>query len=230
MKKCAFTLVFVFLIVRLQAQECLGLPIKSGMGYEMLTYNGKDKMTGKMVYIIKEVKKEAGATLLQIEMQTFDAKDKPQSSNSFKCTCKGNEMMMDMSSLMAGQENPMLKDAKMTFTSNDLVYSNSYKVGETLKDASINGDGVIGGGMNISYSMAMKNRKVLSQENITIPAGTYNAYKVASDMTVNTKTIMNISFDFQTVSFRVPNILWDLRSETYRKDKLMSYSVLSKLF
>ncbi len=84
--------------------------------------------------------------------------------------------------------------------------------------------------MNLSYSMTMKNRKVVAQENLTVPAGTFNAYKVTSDMTINNKTIVNLSIDFQTVSYRSPSVLWDIKTETYRKDKLMGYSVLSKIF
>jgi len=28
----------------------------------------------------------------------------------------------------------------------------------------------------------------------------------------------------------VPEVLWDIKTETYRKDKLMGYSLLTKLF
>jgi hypothetical protein len=73
---------------------------------------------------------------MKMEVQSFDAKDKPQMTNSYQCRCKGNELMIDMTAMMASQENPMLKDAQMTFTSNDLIYSDNYTVGSTLKDAS----------------------------------------------------------------------------------------------
>jgi hypothetical protein len=233
MKKYALVSLILLAAVigtRTQAQKCMGVSIKAGMGYEMLNYNAKDKPTGKILYTIKDVSTDNGATVMSMEMQTFDAKDKLQSTNKYKCTCKGNEMMVDVTAMMAGQENPMLKDAKMTFTSTDLVYNDMYTVGASLKDAELKGQGEMGGGMTLNYSMLIKNRKVAAQENITVPAGTFNAYKVTSDMTINTKTIMNISFDFQVVSFRAPNVLWDVRSETYRKDKLMAYSVLSKVF
>lgn len=226
-----FVVGLCFVVFQTVAQKCLGVSVKAGMGFEMTSYNAKDKPTGKIVYTIREVTSNNGATVMKIELQSFDAKDKPQVANSYQCQCKGNEMMIDMTSLMASQENPMLKDAKMTFTSNDLVYSDSYSVGATLKDASLNGEGTMGnGGMALAYSMTLKNRKVLAQENLTVPAGTFNAYKVSSDMTMSTKTIVNLSFDFQTVSYRAPEVLWDIKTETYRKDKLMGYTVLSKIF
>lgn len=233
MKKYALVSFLLFagvISTRTQAQKCMGVNMKAGMGYEMLTYNAKDKPTGKILYTVKDVSTENGATVMAMEMQTFDAKDKPQSTNKYKCTCKGNELMVDVTAMMAGQENPMLKDAKMTFTSTDLVYTDMYTVGASLKDAELKGQGEMGGGMTLNYGMLIKNRKVAGQETVTVPAGTFNAYKITSDMTINTKTIMNISFDFQVVSFRAPNVLWDVRSETYRKDKLMAYTVLSKVF
>ncbi|WP_428657385.1 hypothetical protein [Runella sp.] len=233
MKKYALIsllLITVVISTRIQAQKCLGISVKSGMGYEMATYNGKDKLTGKILYNIKEVNTENGATVMSIEMQSFDAKDKLQTTNAYKCSCKGNELMVDMTSMLAGQENPLFKDAQMTFSSTDLIYSDSYTVGAALKDASLKGQGTMGGGMNLTYEMLMSNRKVAGQETITTPAGTFNAFKITSDMKVSTKTIMNISFDFQAVSFRAPNVLWDVRSETYRKDKLMAYSILTKIF
>lgn len=233
MKKYAlFSLILIATVIstRIQAQTCMGVNMKAGMGYEMVTYNAKDKPTGKIVYTVKNISTENGTTLMSMEMQNFDAKDKLQATNNYKCACKGNELMVDMTAMMAGQENPMLKDAKMTFTSTDLTYTDNYTVGAALKDAELKGQGEMGGGMMLNYSMSMKNRKVVAQENITVPAGTFNAYKVTSDMTVSTKTIMNISFDFQVVSFRAPNVLWDIRSETYRKDKLMGYSILTKVF
>lgn len=226
----SFLFVLSLLTTPLQAQKCMGINIKPGMGFEMTNYTAKDKPTGKIIYTVKDVISDNGATVMQMELQSFDAKDKPQMTNSYQCRCKGNELMIDMTAMMASQENPMLKDAQMTFTSNDLIYGDSYTVGSTLKDASLNGQGTMSGGMTIAYSMSLKNRKVVGQENLTVPAGTFNAYKVTSDMTISNKTIVNLSFDFQTVSYRTPEVLWDIKTETYRKDKLMGYSLLTKVF
>lgn len=231
MKQFIFFLgVLSLLTTQIKAQKCMGVSVKAGTGFEMINYNAKDKPTGRLSYTIKEVTSDNGATVMKMEVQSFDAKDKPQMTNSYQCRCKGNEIMIDMTAMMASQENPMLKDAQMTFTSNDLIYSDNYTVGSTLKDASLSGQGTMGGGMTIAYNMSLKNRKVAGQESLTVPAGTFNVYKITSDMTISNKTIVNLSFDFQTVSYRAPEVLWDIKTETYRKDKLMGYSVLSKLF
>jgi hypothetical protein len=223
-----FTL--IGLTLQLQAQSCLGITMKAGSGFELLNYNAKDKLTGRLLYTVKDVANDNGTVVMKMEAQSFDAKDKPQMTNSYQCRCKGNEFSVDMTSMMAAQDNPMMKDAKMTFASNDLTYSDSYTVGSTLKDASLTGSGMMEGGMNLTYNLNLKNRKVASQESITVPAGTYNAYKIMADMSVATKTIVNLSFDFLAVSYRTPGVLWDIKTETYRKDKLIAYSILSKIF
>jgi len=204
--------------------------MKAGMGFELLNYNAKDKLTSRLVYTVKDVSNDNGTLVMKMEVQSFDAKDKPQMSNSYQCRCKGNELMVDMASLMAAQDNPMMKNAKLAFTSNDLTYGDSYTVGTTLKDASLKGSGMMDGGINMTYGLSLTNRKVAGKESITVPSGTYDAYKITADMEVATKAIVNVAFDFQTVSYRTPNVLWDLKTETYRKDKLIAYSVLSKVF
>jgi len=216
--------------LHLRAQSCLGVTMKAGMGFELLNYNAKDKLTSRLVYTVKDVSNDNGTLVMKMEVQSFDAKDKPQMSNSYQCRCKGNELMVDMASLMAAQDNPMMKNAKLAFTSNDLTYGDSYTVGTTLKDASLKGSGMMDGGINMTYGLSLTNRKVAGKESITVPSGTYDAYKITADMEVATKAIVNVAFDFQTVSYRTPNVLWDLKTETYRKDKLIAYSVLSKVF
>ncbi len=85
------------------------------MGFEMTNYNAKDKPTGRILYTIKEVTTDNGATIMKMELQSFDAKDKlPNGPTPTSVNASSNEMMMDMTAMTAAQENPMLKDAKMT--------------------------------------------------------------------------------------------------------------------
>ena len=52
---------FTFLLIAVAsvatyAQTCMGITLKAGMGCEMVTYNAKDKMTGKMTYNVTDVR------------------------------------------------------------------------------------------------------------------------------------------------------------------------------
>jgi hypothetical protein len=83
--------------------------------------------------------------------------------------------------------------------------------------------------MSITTDMKIMNRIVEGKEKLSVPAGTFDVFKITSDMNVSTKTVMKIGFDFQSVSYRAKDILWDIKTETYRKGKLMGTTVLSKL-
>jgi hypothetical protein len=39
-----------------------------------------------------------------------------------------------------------------------------------------------------------------------------------------------VKMEMQSVSYRAPGIVWDLKTETYRKGKLMGYSELAKIY
>jgi len=102
-------------------------------------------------------------------------------------------------------------------------------VGQTLKNASLKGEGA-SGPLAIVINMLISNRKVESQEKLTIPAGTFDAYKISSDMNMETKMGLGVKMDFHTISYRAPGVLWDLKSETYRKGKLMATTELTKIY
>ena len=117
---------------------------------------------------------------------------------------------------------------EMKFTSKDIVFPAKLSVGQTLPDASLHGEG--SNGPMMTTDMTITNRKVMSKETITVPAGTFDTYKVTSDMNVATRAIVKINFDFNTVSYRSDKVLWDVKTETYRKGKLMAITELSKIF
>ncbi|HEV7349083.1 hypothetical protein [Telluribacter sp.] len=222
-------IVWYLAVPEVQAQNCLGVPVKEGGGFEMVSYDSKGKTTGTLLYKFKNVKTEGGATVIDMEFESFDKKGTSQLKNLYQMRCDGNQLVLDANSLVAMEQQRMFKDMNMKFTSSDIIYPGQLAVGQQLQDASIHGEGA-SGPLNVTFDMGMNNRKVEAQEKITVPAGTYDAYKVTSDMTVKTKMGMGMTMEAQSVSYRVPGVLWDVKSETYRKGKLLGYTELSKVF
>jgi hypothetical protein len=212
----------------LRAQSCLGTELKVGSGYEMISYDGKGKESGRMVYKILKVSQAAGNTVVDLELQMFDKKDKETMKSTYQMKCTGDELKIDASSFMAEDQRKSLESFEMTFTSNDIIFPGSLSVGQKLKDGSLHGEGSAGP-MSITTDMKIMNRIVEGKEKLSVPAGTFDVFKITSDMNVSTKTVMKIGFDFQSVSYRAKDILWDIKTETYRKGKLMGTTVLSKL-
>ena len=63
-----------------------------------------------------------------------------------------------------------------------------------------------------------------------VGAGEFDAYKITATNKMTTKTIANISLEIESISYRAPGVLWDIKTETYRKGKLMGTSELSKIY
>ncbi|TAE24775.1 MAG: hypothetical protein EAZ91_20100 [Cytophagales bacterium] len=232
MKSLLF-LIVLLLPVRLMAQDCLGMPLKAGMGYEMQSFSAKDKPNGRMTYLVKDVRKEAGATVVEIEFQSFDEKDKSrQAPSRIKYTCTGNELVADLSGLAMGANQQTFKDSEMKIKANKLAYPRTLTSGQTLADGEMDADFYTNGQLMMEMSMRVTNRTVGPKESLTVPAGTFEINKVSADMEMKNRVMgIGIPASLKTVSYRAANQLFDIRAETYNKNgKLMGYTVLSKIY
>lgn len=228
------TLLVTFLISSLStvtclAQDCLGMTFKSGMNFELSTYNAKEKSTGKIVYQVKDVRREGPATVMDITAQFQDEKGKQLSPYTIHYTCTGDELVADMSGMLQSIQSG-LKDGEMRMKSNKLVYPGKMSVGQKLADGQMEAEMFSNGSSMMTMNMTMSNRQVESKAPITTPAGTFDTYKVTSDMNVENRMMgIPIRGTMRVVSYRAANQLFDIKSETYNKNgKLMGYSLLSK--
>lgn len=228
------TLLVTFLISSLStvtclAQDCLGVTFKSGMNYELSMYNAKEKPTGKIVYQVKDVRREGPATVMDITAQFQDEKGKQLSPYTIHYTCTGDELVADMSGMMQSMQSG-LKDGEMRMKSNKLVYPGKLSVGQKLSDGQMEAEMLSNGSSMMTMNMTMSNRQVEGKAPITTPAGTFDTYKVTSDMNFENRMMgIPIRGTMRVVSYRAANQLFDVKSETYNKNgKLMGYSLLSK--
>ena len=229
MKKFIFGILPFFFCTVSYAQDCIGVNLKAGSGFEMNNYDGKGKPTGKLVYKIANVTSEAGKTVFTIDMETFSTKGKSEMKNTYKMKCDGNSMMVDANSLISAEQMKSFENMDMKFTFDNIEYPNNLSTGQKLNDASVKGEGK-SGPMAITFKMLIHNRTVQGQEKLTTPAGSYNAFKITSDMTMETLMGINIKFEINSISYRAPGVIWDVKTETYRKGKLMGYSELAKVY
>ena len=229
LKSVYLSVVCVLLCTLSYAQECVGLTMKAGSGFEMNNFDGKGKPTGKLIYKIASVTKEGANTVFTIDMESLDNKGKSELKNNYKMKCDGNVLMLDASSLISKEQMKSFENTEMKFTYDNIEYPAKLAVGQKLKDASVKGDGT-SGPLAITFKMLIHNREITAQEKLTTPAGTFDTFKISADMTMETKMGMNMKFEMNTVSYRAPGVIWDVKTETYRKGKLMAYSELSKIY
>jgi len=211
------------------AQECMGTTMKAGSGFEMANYDGKGKLTGTMTYKIVKVTSQAGMSVISVDMESFNPKGKSEFKNSYEMKCDGNTLFLDAGSMINKEQMKSFESFQMKFTSTNIEFPNKFTVGQKLKDASMKGEGT-SGPMAMNFNMLISNRNVDSQEKITVPAGTFDTYKITSDMKMETKMGFGITIDMNTISWRAPGVLWDLKTESYRKGKLIARSELTKIY
>ena len=213
-----------------RAQDCLGVTFKTGMNYELSLFNAKDKPTGKIVYRVKDVRREGPSTVMDIAAQFEDEKGKRQTPYTIHYTCTGDELVADMSGMMQAMQNSGMKDMEMRLKTNQLIYPGKLSVGQKLADGHMETEMLSKGSTMMTMNMTMSNRQVESKDPITTPAGTFDTYKVTSDMSFENRMMgIPIRGTMRTVSYRAANQLFDVKSETYNKSgKLMGYSLLSK--
>ena len=207
------------------------MTLKPGMGYEMLSYTAKDKPNGKMTYKITNVRREGGKTIVDIDFESLDEKEKSRQKSTIKYTCSGNELIADLSGMMQNGQTQAFKDGELRMKTNQLAYP-SLSAGQKLPDGKLEAEMYNGGSMMVEMNMDVTNRQVEGKESITTPAGTFDAFKVTADMAVKTRTMgIGIPVTLKTVSYRTNNLLFDVRTETYNKNgKLFGYTVLSKVY
>ena len=231
MKNLLLLSLICFLPARLMAQDCLGMTLKPGMGYEMQSFSAKDKPNGRMIYVVKNVRKEGQNTVIDIEFQSLDEREKNrQPASQIKYTCTGDELIADLSGMVTGAGQAP-ENTEMKMKANKLQYPRTLAAGQKLPDGQLEADFYKSGSIFMAMTMQITNRLVGPNESLTTPAGTFAVNKVSADIDMKNRVMgIGIPVSLKSVSYRAGNTIFDVRTETYNKSgKLMGYSVLSKV-
>ncbi|GGB77982.1 TapB family protein [Dyadobacter sediminis] len=212
-----------------RAQECAGVILKEGSGFEASNFDSKGKPAGKFIYKLAKIMKEGSSTVFTVDMEFFNTKGKSELKNSYKMKCDGNVLQMDVRSLINHEQLKTFQSMEMEFTYDNIEFPGELSVGEKLKDASVEGTGK-SGPVPVTFNLMINNRNVTAQEKLNVPAGTFNAYKITSDMNMEMAMGIPVKIAMQSISYRAPGVIWDIKTENYRKGKLISYSELSRIY
>jgi hypothetical protein len=228
--------IFLFLFSKMQAQDCSGFyPLVKGKSYELQNFSGKDKKTGRNVFTVKEVSQTGKKTEAQMSSQVFDEKDKTISNSEYKVICEKDAIFVDMRSMMNNsQQNQMYKDMDVKTEGKFLETPSKLQIGQKLPDGEMQmvmADKKSGASKFV-ITLTNTNRTVEGKETVTVPAGTFECFKIKYQSTMQTKMVeisMNMpKFEFNVIEYVAPG-KGIIKTETYNKNgKLIGYSVLSK--
>ncbi|GAB3327298.1 hypothetical protein GCM10027299_27740 [Larkinella ripae] len=212
------------------AQDCLSMKFKPGASYEMQSFSPKDKLVNRLVYTIKDAKTEGGSTRISVTMQSFDEKDKPAPEMAVTYTCTGSELIADLSGMIMAT-NDAMKDMEVRVKENKLIYPKQLGAGNKLPDGELTAEMYNKGSKMMDMNLNIVNRLVDGKESLTTPAGTFDVYKISSEVNMTNRAMgIPIRATFRSVSYRTNEVLFDIKTETYNKNgKLKGYTVLSKL-
>ncbi len=151
-------------------------PMEEGTTMQMTLYDKKNKPSGVIDYTVKE----AGDDKATMAFEMHDEKGELLSSSEYHIVCKEDGVSIDFSSLMSPALMEQYKDVEVDMTGTELILPNNLGVGQTLPDADVLMN-IKMTPINMKMTSKMFNRKVVSQESLTTPAGTFDCYVITFD-------------------------------------------------
>ncbi len=191
------SLIISFLINNsLNAQTCETFILFSkGATYEMETYNEKGKKETRMACIVKEVNSAADKVESVIQSTTYNEKDKnstPQTVN-LKTICQGDKLFFDLTeSLKSMQHSDATKDMEIVIEGAMIEIPKQMVVGKTLPDMATKVKMMDKKSATemMAIDITTTNRKVVSAEQVTTPAGTFDCLKIYQEQIIAPKMVM----------------------------------------
>jgi hypothetical protein len=186
MKK-TLSLLFCLLVSlsTLKAQDCsIYFPFKKGIKAEMSNFDKKDKLITTAKYEVTNNESIAGGTLITFSNETYDAKGKLLAKSDLSAKCIKGDYYTDIKAI-SSEMIPRSSDISVSVTGDQMVYPANMKIGDVLKDASINVKSSMGSMTIMNMTANVINRKVESAETIETPAGKFDCLKII--YTINMK-------------------------------------------
>ena len=208
-----------------KAQDCSYFSLSKGNVFGYQNLDAKGKVTGTTTTTCLDVVKADPATNFKVKSEYTDSKNGKPSVHEYTLRCENGNFYMDMQGFMDPKSMESLEGMELKVDSKDMMYPSVLSAGETLPDASIT-ISAGSGGMNImNMVIFITNRKVIGTESVTVPAGTFECYKLTYD--VETKMMFKIN---TTVVEYINMGVGNVKTETFdKKGKLAATTVLSEL-
>lgn len=224
--KSLFVILLAFTLSGLvNAQDCGYYSMSKGMVFGYQTLDAKGKLTGTTQTTCLGVDKIGSATIFKVKSEYADAKNNNPSAREYEMRCEDGKFFMNMKSFLDPKSMEGFKDMEVSVDANDMMYPTSLSAGESLPDASITVSAGSGGMSLLNMVINITNRKVIGSESVTVPAGTFDCYKLTYD--VETKMMFKIN---NTVSEYINKGVGNVKTETFdKKGKLVSTMQLVEL-
>ncbi len=205
----------------ISAQDCGYYSMSKGMVLAYQNLDAKGKVTGTNRTTCLDVSTLGSTTLYKIKGEYADAKNN-LTTREFEMRCEDGNFYVDMQSLIDPKSMEGFKDMEISVDANDMMYPSVLIAGQVLPDANITISAATGGVNLMNMVISISNRKVVGTESVTVPAGTFECYKITYD--IETKLMFKIA---STVTEYVNMGVGNVKTETFdKKGKLAASTVL----
>jgi hypothetical protein len=225
-RKIYFVFILAFMLPAMgAAQDCSYYSISKGMVLGYQNMDAKGKVTGTSRSTCLDVERVGESTIFKMRSDYADAKNSKPSTYEFTMRCEDGKFYVDMRNFIDPNSMEGFKDMEITVDSKDLEYPSGLSTGQSLPDASITISAATGGVNLLNLVVKITNRQVVGEESVTVPAGTFQCYKITHD--VETKLMFKMN---STVTEYVNMGAGTVKAETFdKKGKLVSTTVLTEL-
>jgi len=182
--------VLCYFATALHAQDCSKfLFLQKDKTVEMTIYNKKGEANGKQVYQVSDVSANGGTTTGKLASEMFDKKGKSIAKANSSVQCNGGVFSIDMKMMIPQQqaEQAGQGEAQVNGQAMYIDYPSTMNVGDQLKDGNLAMD-IKRRGMTQTLTMTITERKVLGQESVTTPVGTWDCFKISAHAHLSIKT------------------------------------------
>ncbi len=222
--KTLFLIATIFLSSMLIKAQEVFFPSKVGVVLEYKNYDNKNSETGTTRYTISKVNKMGNDIDITYIILKMDKDKKVQFDDEITVNYKDKKLHFDMSSIfrqsILKEKGELPKNFKIS--GSDVVTPSYLKVGDILPNSHVD-MAVKRGIINIKIAINITNRTVKALEQITVPAGSFEAFKINSEMSAKASIINRSSTSTEWLAKGIGMV----KSESYnKKGELESYTEL----
>ncbi len=214
------------------AQKCnYYLPLVEESGLEYENYNRRDRLEGSQKIIINKVQTIDDKIIATVNASYFDRRNRMEHEAEYDIICKDNALRLDFRSLIDHGILEGFQGMNIHIESDDIILPSDLSVGQDLPDTSVNITVSTGGLQIAELNILIENRKVIGKENITVPAGTFDTFKISYQTHIETRAVgIPIRSNSRTIDYYAENIGL-VRAEFYDdKNRPQGYSLLGRIF
>jgi hypothetical protein len=228
MKKTVYLILALVTIVKFTAAQTCDQFITSSNGKKFIYSNLDAKGNKASTLSYSGVKKDASTLTFHSEIS--DKNGKLIGSSDFDIMCSGTAIKIDMKSFIPATSAKQFSNMQMEGDGKYLTYPLNLKAGDKLEDGTavitVNNNGSKFSEMQIE----MTNRTVEAKETVQTGAGSFDCFKITYNSLFKAKIMgIGIPINMKIIEWFSPKLGRFVKSESYRKDKLVGSMTLDAI-